>query len=479
MVIPAIKLQNVTMWMMKGEGKINMKKRLIILIALLLIAIAIFISDRYGDKLLPIKLDAEKIESIKISSHSWDEFPSAIMLNGVDNADEITEIVRLYNESVQHHDHGVGTTHPNYVKITYNNGKEISFWCGVGDFITTAKGKRQYNYVNGELDEYIGEMISAWEEENFFVGDANLTIVKDDLSIQPYRNFLSCTTYYEGEWLCADGMGAYFLLMEKEDELPVVLYDGMMEFIISNDAKVLGVSLFDANRGRTHHRIDEAEFFELCKNLDAGTYYVSVEVSYKGKYIEKEDKYESFADEYIFRMDVEEKAVEENSEECGFGDPIRRVKTVGQSYADLENLSADDRNKISEFDIELCYFKIKNIPEGLYEVYASIWEIGFISKYKNPNTGDRLELTWWANKEPEDYIHRQKENPRVKLITKNDIDYYCNFVKLGEEKPGETPYHAEIRWVEDGKCMYLNYVSATQIGEEVLKYCEIEKYSIE
>ncbi len=183
-------------------------------------------------------------------------------------------------------------------------------------------------------------------------------------------------------------------------------------------------------------------------------------------------------DEHDNGNDISEESSYGNSSSA-LGSHENRVKTVGGTYKELESLSSKSRNRLSEFDIEFCYFKMVNIPEGFEEDYASIWEIGFIAKYKNAKTEERIELTWWANKEPEDYIHRQKENPRVKLITKNDIDYYCNFVKLGEGKPGETPYHAEIRWVEDGKCMYLNYVSATQIGEEVLKYCEIEKYSIE
>ena len=136
----------------------------------------------------------------------------------------------------------------------------------------------------------------------------NLTVNCSGVSIQPYRSFLSSTTYTEQGWLCADGMGAIFFLPEKAEELPIITYDSSLEFIISSEAKMMGVSVFSDDFERTHHRIDEAEFFELCKNLDAGTYYVSVAVSYKGKYIEKEDKHESFADEYIFRMDVEKTA---------------------------------------------------------------------------------------------------------------------------------------------------------------------------
>ena len=315
-MIPAIKLQNVTMWMMKGEGKTNMNKRLTILLVLLFIAISIFISDRYGDKFLPIKLDADKIEEITISTDRRDQdSKNDIILSKENNDDEIAEITRLFNESVMYENQKMGTIHPHHVRITYKNGKDISFGCGFGAIFTVNKGKGQYNYVNGELDEYISDTVSSWEEENFFIEDVNLTIVNNDTFIQPYRNFLSCTTYYEGGWLFADGMGAIFFLPEKAEELPIITYDSSLEFIISSEAKMMGVSVFNDDFERTHHRIDEAEFFELCKNLDVGTYYVSVAVSYKGKHIAKEDKYESFADEYIFRMDVEEEALTEEKDE--------------------------------------------------------------------------------------------------------------------------------------------------------------------
>ena len=225
---------------------------------------------------------------------------ASITLSRENNADEIAEIARMFNTSVKHENQKTGTTHPTNVNIKYKNGKEITFWCGVGNFITVAKGKGQYNYVNGELDEYIAEIIAGETP----IEPVNLTVAQGINIVQPYKSLLYATTYCEGEWLCADGMGAYFLLQEKADVLPAVSYDDKMELVVTGAGKVSGISVFDSDLERTHHRIDEAEFFELCKNLDEGTYYAAVIVSYKGRYIKKEEEYESFADEYIFRMDV-------------------------------------------------------------------------------------------------------------------------------------------------------------------------------
>lgn len=139
-------------------------KKLTILLILLLIAIAIFFCDRYWDKILLIKLDAEKIEAIEISPNNWDEDSyKNNTLTSETNAEEIAEIAKLFNESIKHHNKKTGTTHPTYVKVKYNNGNEISFFCGVGDFITVVRGKSQYNYVNGALDEYIQKMMDLPE----------------------------------------------------------------------------------------------------------------------------------------------------------------------------------------------------------------------------------------------------------------------------------------------------------------------------
>ncbi len=106
-----------------------------------------------------------KISELDYPSEDNDKV--SILLSSENNADEIAEIAGLFNESVKHENQKMGTTHPNYVKITYGNGKEISFGCGVGAIFTVHKGKRQYNYVNGELNSFISELILNVGKLNF------------------------------------------------------------------------------------------------------------------------------------------------------------------------------------------------------------------------------------------------------------------------------------------------------------------------
>ncbi len=194
--------------------------------------------------------------------------------------------------------------------------------------------------------------------------------------------------------------------------------------------------------------------------------------------------------EYVTSSDIESSDIDssvgnteqnEEHEDYSIGNKERKVESIGESYKDLELLSNEGKNKLGNFKIEKCYFKMKNIPKGFEEEYASLWEIGFFADYVNPETSERIEFNWWANQEPEHYIQQLKEisNVDIEIIEKGGIEYYCYFVKIGEEGKGKTPYHAEIRWVEDGKCMYLNYVSAKPTEEEVLTYCVIEKYIID
>ena len=67
-MIPAIKLQNVTMWMMKGEGKINMKKRLTILPMILIVLVAILFLTGCAYNKRSAKFEEDKHEPVNVMS---------------------------------------------------------------------------------------------------------------------------------------------------------------------------------------------------------------------------------------------------------------------------------------------------------------------------------------------------------------------------------------------------------------------------
>lgn len=311
----------------------------------------------------------------------------------------------------------------------------------------------------------------------------NLKVLQTNLLIQPYENFLYAQTYTKDGWLYADGMRSTFLLPKIFEELPTIVYDKTLSLQVNGNAQLSRIDVFDSDMTRTNCQITEEEFFDICEELDSGTYYIAVVVTYKGKYIESEEKHESFGDEYIFRMDVEE--IETDSTDApALGDTERRVDSIGpSSYEELANLTGEKRSKAMSYNMEHCYFKMSNISEVFEEVYVSIWEIGFIARYKNPKTNERIELTWWANRKQEDYKKSIQDYRNLKVISRNGIEFYCSFVTIGKEStdktaPSETPHHAEIRWIEDGKCFYVNVVSATPLDETALKYCELEKFTL-
>ncbi len=140
-------------------------KRLIILLILLLVAIAIFIYDRLEDKILPIKLNVDKIEEVEILSDYWGrESKATLVLTVEEDSKKVEEIATLFNQSTKHPNQHMGTTHPTCVKIKYHNGKEVAIFCGVGNIITIDYNDRQYNYVNGELDKYITKLLAQQME---------------------------------------------------------------------------------------------------------------------------------------------------------------------------------------------------------------------------------------------------------------------------------------------------------------------------
>lgn len=166
-------------------------------------------------------------------------------------------------------------------------------------------------------------------------------------------------------------------------------------------------------------------------------------------------------------------------------DPSRVVEAIGESYDDFENMTSQNRNKLGTFNIEMCYFKMKNIPEEMKAIYVSLWEVAFLAFYENPKTEETFKFHWWADKKPEDYTRSIIEDVRnVEIIQKNGNDYFCKFSTVVKEPSDTTesdmnPYRVDIRWVENGKCFYINIHSSTPLDESALKYCELEKFTIE
>lgn len=122
-----------------------------------------------------------------------------------------------------------------------------------------------------------------------------------------------------------------------------------------------------------------------------------------------------------------------------------------------------------------------NVPNGIKEKYISIWEIGLLAFYENPDTNESIKFHWWAEKDTDDYIANQEQKNDIRKISKDDIIYYCNFAQFEDiSSSGNAfqPYHVSIRWVEDDKCFSLKFESDKPLGDDVVEICRLKKFPL-
>lgn len=164
------------------------------------------------------------------------------------------------------------------------------------------------------------------------------------------------------------------------------------------------------------------------------------------------------------------------------GVSCRKVESIGRiSYEELEHLPNDKLLKLKEFEFEQCYFKMENIPTGMQEKYVSIWEVGLLAFYENPETDESIRFRWLAEKNPNNYIKDQESKKDIKKINRNNIDYYCDFANFTsnlDKDDLKQPYHVSIRWVEDDKCFYLKLKSDIPLCDSIVDICRLQKFMI-
>lgn len=121
----------------------------------------------YTTKEFTLNINAEDVKEIKITLLGFEistgEFDnqSEIVLksNNIDDIKIIKEFTALANNTKEHPNQDIGTTHPIRIDVLLMDSKEICIWCGIGSFITLVYDNKQYNCLNEELDEYINDII--------------------------------------------------------------------------------------------------------------------------------------------------------------------------------------------------------------------------------------------------------------------------------------------------------------------------------
>lgn len=130
------------------------------------------------------------------------------------------------------------------------------------------------------------------------------TISQGGVVISPYESQLWSDTYAADGWINEDAMP--MPLAELAGKLPEVELDASLRFQMSENAELRAVEVFDHGYERIHYLRTENEFWALIGELNAGTYYVVVNVGYTGKYIREEDKYNTSCYLYMFKLTVGE-----------------------------------------------------------------------------------------------------------------------------------------------------------------------------
>ena len=119
----------------------------------------------------------------------------------------------------------------------------------------------------------------------------------------PFNHWLWSSQSWETlGWLCADGYPLYMKLPEYADELPAITYSNDFAVQYKENVSFYGLSIFNDSFERLLYRGKISSLDDLSE----GTYYISIQVIVLGKYIEKEDEYESQGYECVFKMTVKQ-----------------------------------------------------------------------------------------------------------------------------------------------------------------------------
>lgn len=124
----------------------------------------------------------------------------------------------------------------------------------------------------------------------------------------PYENYEQSSIWLDdiGGFIHGDGIGFYNVLHGNEElasQLPRVPYDRGFELMLEPRCSVYRIDVYDpVSLERIAHRITEAELRAMLAENEDGA-IVSVFVSCKWRYIEAQEKYETWANSYNFFME--------------------------------------------------------------------------------------------------------------------------------------------------------------------------------
>jgi len=129
-------------------------------------------------------------------------------------------------------------------------------------------------------------------------------VVQGDESIELYRHEVWAEVYRDGEWLSADGIRAIGLLSDIAHQLPVVAFSDTLGLDIPAQIELNFIEVYDSDHNSVFKVSTAEELVTSAGNLDSGTYYVAINATRRGEYIEPENKQNTYGEEYLFKMTV-------------------------------------------------------------------------------------------------------------------------------------------------------------------------------
>lgn len=131
-----------------------------------------------------------------------------------------------------------------------------------------------------------------------------LYVVHGDETVELYYNQVWAEFYEDGEWLTADGISAVGSLPEIADELPAVELgpDDALSFRVPEGTELNAIDVYDSEVELVHDDLSQDEFLTQVGSLQPATYYVVANSTRTGEYIESEDRYNKYGEEYLFKL---------------------------------------------------------------------------------------------------------------------------------------------------------------------------------
>lgn len=160
-------------------------------------------------------------------------------------------------------------------------------------------GQAPFYRVPEKLRKLVFEKLDDW--------DYRIRIFQGSAEVVPYEGRTFVAQYEHRKWVIGDAVSPSAMLPEIGETLPEAVWAENLAIRIPETAEfeMTGIELLSEACERIAWFQTKEEFYEYCRQLEPGSYYVSVSAVKYGDYIESEKQYNRYGYEYLFRLTKE------------------------------------------------------------------------------------------------------------------------------------------------------------------------------